>query len=161
MGQRLMDGGKEDDAARHHGERRCENVENWVEFTFRIFFLQFPAGEEEGQRDPNPRAQRRDEPTHLGEASDDHHGSQQAGAYPGEGCGKDPARTGFTFHMVHRALISDSNMPLGQAPPPWPQQQIIMALRNFRDFQNLRAAENDALRRSVVTDRVLAPTPRP
>jgi hypothetical protein len=63
--------------------------------------------------------------------------------------------------MVHRALISDSNMSLGQAPPPWPQQQIIMALRNFRDFQNLRAAENDALRKSVVTDRVLAPTPRP
>ena len=155
MGQRLMDGGKEYDAARHHGERRSENVQNWVEFTFWIFFLQFPASEEENQRDPNPRAHGREEPAHSWEASDDHNGNQQAGAYPGESCGQYPTRTGSSFYMVHRDLFSDSNMPLGQAPPPWPQQQFIMALRNFRDFQNLCSAVNDdALRKAVVTDRL-------
>ena len=58
MGQRLMDGGKEDDATRHHGEHCGDKVQDRMEFILRSVFLQLPPSEEEDQRDPYPRTHR-------------------------------------------------------------------------------------------------------
>ena len=118
MDQRLMDGGKEDDATRHHGEHRCDKVQDRMEFILRSFFLQLPPSEEEDQSNPYPRTHRWDEPAHLGKSSDDRNGHQQAGAYPGEGCRQNPARTGFMFHMVHKYLSVIQTWCLWAMAPP-------------------------------------------
>ncbi len=118
MGQRLVDGGKKDDTPRHDGEHRCDKVQDRMKFILWSVFLQLPPSEEENQRDPYPRTHRRDEPTHLGKAPDDRNGNQQAGAYPGEGCGQDPAWTGFMFYVVHRDLSVIQTWCLWAMAPP-------------------------------------------
>ena len=118
MGQRLMDGGKKDDTPRYHGEHRGDKVQDRMKFILRSVFLQLPPSEKENQTDPYPRTERRNEPTHLGKAPDDRDGNQQAGAYPREGCGQDPARTGFMFHMVYKYLSLIQTWCLWAMAPP-------------------------------------------